>query len=187
MHIGIDLDNTVLDATTAYLHYYNKASGLSMTHDDVNEFHLYRLYGWDEEQHRDVYNRYGHDIHWNSEPYPMAVDVIRQLFQQHQISIITARPVMFRDVSIEWLKRHDVPYHNIVLTENKLEECIRSKADVLIDDGPHYAKQFAEQRKPIILIGQPYNTDVNNEYVFRVTDWVQVAKHIDLMTFNKTL
>ena len=48
MHIGIDLDNTVLDATSAYLHYYNHVSGLELTHADVNDFYLYRLYGWDK-------------------------------------------------------------------------------------------------------------------------------------------
>ncbi|GAA3406247.1 hypothetical protein GCM10020370_32520 [Paenibacillus hodogayensis] len=47
MHIGVDLDNTVLDATSSYLHYYNKASGLFLTPDDVNDFYLYRLYGWE--------------------------------------------------------------------------------------------------------------------------------------------
>jgi|GEM_PF-6213146 len=26
MHLGIDLDNTILDATTAHLHYYNMES-----------------------------------------------------------------------------------------------------------------------------------------------------------------
>ncbi len=60
MHIGIDLDNTILDATIAHLHYYNQASGLSLTPDDVDDFYLYRLYGWDKaERERDaIYNKY---------------------------------------------------------------------------------------------------------------------------------
>ncbi|TXK85769.1 hypothetical protein [Paenibacillus sp. N3.4] len=55
MHIGIDLDNTVLDATSTYLKYYNMASGLSFTPDDVNDYYLYRLYGWDNEQRKSVF------------------------------------------------------------------------------------------------------------------------------------
>ena len=31
MHIGVDLDNTILDATSTHLHYYNQVSGLSFT------------------------------------------------------------------------------------------------------------------------------------------------------------
>ncbi|WP_256760415.1 hypothetical protein [Cohnella sp. WQ 127256] len=48
MHIGVDIDNTILDATSAHLKYYNKVSGLSFTPDDVNDFYIYRLYGWDK-------------------------------------------------------------------------------------------------------------------------------------------
>ena len=82
----------------------------------------------------------------------MAVEILQQLFNQHQISIITARPLLFRDVTIEWLKHHKINYHNITLIENKLQACIHSKVDVLIDDGPHYAEEFALANKPSYFI-----------------------------------
>ena len=41
MHIGLDLDNTVLDATSACLHYYNKVSGFAtITHENAHDFYL---------------------------------------------------------------------------------------------------------------------------------------------------
>ncbi len=70
MHIGVDLDNTILDATSTHLHYYNKASGLSFIPEDVNDFYLYRLYGWDEKELNTIYTTYRHYIHWNSTPLP---------------------------------------------------------------------------------------------------------------------
>ena len=182
MHIGIDLDNTILDATSAHLHFYNKASGLSLTSDDVNDFHLYRLYGWDKAEMEVVYHQYGHEIHWSSAPLPMAVEIVQQLFNQHQISIITARPLLFSDVTIEWLKHHKFNYHHIALNvENKLQECIRSKVDVLIDDSPHYAEEFALVNKPVILYEQPYNLSVSNDYAFRASNWIEVKKHVDCL------
>jgi uncharacterized HAD superfamily protein len=184
LHIGIDLDNTILDATTAHLHYYNKVSGLLFTPDDVNDFYLYRLYGWIKAEHDTIYNKYGHDIHWNSSPLPMAVEVLQQLFNQHQISIITARPILFREVSIKWLQHHKINYHNIKLVENKLQECIYSKVDVLIDDGPHYAEEFALVNKPVILYEQPYNMSITNDLVYRASNWVEVKKHVDYLATN---
>jgi uncharacterized HAD superfamily protein len=181
MHIGIDLDNTILDATASHLHYYNKASGLSLTPGDVNEFYIYRLYGWDEAQREAVYNKYGHDIHWNSSPLPRAVEILQQLFSEHQISIITARPLLFREVTTEWLKLHQINYHQIAFVENKLQQCIDSKVDVLIDDGPHYAEQFASVQKPVILYEQPYNLSIANDYVYRAANWLEVKKHIDYL------
>lgn len=184
MHIGIDLDNTILDATSAHLHYYNKVSGLSFTPDDVNDFYLYRLYGWNKTERDAIYNKYGHDIHWNSSPLPMAVEILQQLFNQHQISIITARPILFRDVSIAWLQHHKINYHNIKLVENKLQECIYSKVDVLIDDGPHYAVEFSLVNKPVILYEQPYNMSITNDLVYRASNWIEVKKHVDHLAFN---
>ncbi|MCQ6563524.1 5' nucleotidase, NT5C type [Paenibacillus mendelii] len=181
MHIGIDLDNTILDATSAHLQYYNIASGLSFTPDDVNDFYLYRLYGWDRAERDAIYSQYGHDIHWNSAPFPMAVEILQQLFEQHLISIITARPLLFLDVTTEWLKYHNINYHTITLIENKLQACVHSKVDVLIDDGPHYAEEFALANKPVILYEQPYNLSVTNEFVYRASNWMEVKQHVDYL------
>ncbi|WP_165972288.1 5' nucleotidase, NT5C type [Paenibacillus piri] len=181
MHIGVDLDNTVLDATSTHLQYYNKVSGLSLTPDDVNDFYLYRLYGWDETERAAVYHKYGHDIHWNSSPLPMAVEILQQLYNHHRISIITARPLLFRDVTVEWLKLYNINYHNISLIENKLQECINLNVDVLIDDGPHYAEEFALANRPVILYEQPYNLSVTNDLVYRASNWIEVKKHIDYL------
>lgn len=173
------MDNTILDATTAHLQYYNKASGLSFTPKDVNDFYLYRLYGWNEAEREEIYYKYGHDIHWNSSPFPNAVEVLQKLFQRHKVSIITARPLLFRNVSIEWLKLHKIDYDHIVFTEDKLQECVNLQVDILIDDGPHYAEEFALRNRPVILFEQPYNLSVTNDFVYRAANWLEVKKHID--------
>ncbi|WP_183583009.1 5' nucleotidase, NT5C type [Paenibacillus rhizosphaerae] len=97
---------------------------------------------------------------------------------KYQISIITARPLLFRDVTIDWLKHHGVRYNNIAFTENKLQECINSEVSVLIDDAPHYAKEFADRNIPLILFEQPYNTSVNIDMVYRASNWLEVRRRI---------
>jgi uncharacterized HAD superfamily protein len=181
LHIGIDLDNTILDATSAHLHYYNQASGKSFTPDDVNDFYLYRLYGWNKTEREAIYHKHGRDIHWSSSPLPMAVEILGDLFHRHQISIITARPLLFREVTEEWLERHRIQYHKLTLVEDKLQECVRSRVDVLIDDGPHYAEEFARANKPVILYEQPYNKSVSHELVYRASSWIEVKRHIDYL------
>lgn len=180
MHIGVDLDNTVLDGTAAHLKYFNMASGLSLTPGDVNDFYLYRLYGWNKSEADVIYIKYGHEVHWNSTPLPMAVNVLQELYCQHQISIITSRPALFREVTQNWLKYHNIYYHNITFNGDKLQECINSKIDVLIDESPHYAEEFALEGKPIILFEQPYNISVAaSKLVYRASNWIQVQRHIE--------
>ncbi|MFB9326362.1 hypothetical protein ACFFSY_10595 [Paenibacillus aurantiacus] len=181
LHIGIDLDNTVLDATSSYLHFYNKASGLSYSSKDVTDFYFYRLYGWNNTEREKVYHQYGRDIHWNSSPFPHAIEVLQELSLSHQISIITARPLLFRDVTIDWLKHHGVRYDNIAFTENKLQECIDSEVSVLVDDAPHYAKEFADKNIPVILFEQPYNTSVKIDTVYRASNWLEVRSRISAL------
>ncbi|WP_127585122.1 5' nucleotidase, NT5C type [Paenibacillus koleovorans] len=181
MHIGIDLDNTILDATASHLHYYNLASGRSFRPEDLNDFYIYRLYGWNQEEREAVYLRHGHDIHWNSLPLPMAVEMLQELFARHRLSFITARPELFREVTVNWLERHGVPYHHICFVEDKLRTCMDLQVDVLIDDGPHYAEQFASAQRPVILYEQPYNVAVRHELVYRAANWLEVRQHVEAL------
>jgi uncharacterized HAD superfamily protein len=179
LHIGVDLDNTVLDATSSHLKYFNIASGLRFTPDDVHDFYLYRLYGWDKSEADAVYRKYGHWIHWESEPFPMAVDILRELYGLHRLSIITSRPVHFRDVTLNWLTRHNIHYHRIIFAEDKLKECLDFDVDVLIDDGPHYAEEFAREGKPVVLFEQPYNSSIDDNLVLHASNWLEVKNHIN--------
>lgn len=179
MHIGIDLDNTILDATSSHLYYYNKASGKNYSPADVNDFYLYRLYGWDEAEREKIFHEYGHLIHWHSEPYPYAIEKVNQLYQSHQITIITARPEHFRDVTIKWLDHHKVSYHQVIFTENKYQQCVNLEVDVLVDDAPHYAMEFSANKRPVILVDQPYNIAINNELVYRANNWIDVYREIE--------
>lgn len=178
MHLGIDLDNTILDATSAHLHYYNKESGRCFTPNDVYDFYIYRMYGWNKEERDRIYFRLGHNIHKNSFPLPGAMEVLQLLYDVHEITIITARPPLFYNVTVEWLNFYNVKYHHIAFTENKLQECQRAGVDVLIDDGPHYAEEFAMMSKPVILYDQPYNRDVQHQLVYRAHHWREVYEHI---------
>ena len=62
----------------------------------------------------------------------MAVEILEELFKEHQITIVTARPQHFQDVTMAWLKEtYKIQYHQISMVENKLQECIRIGVDVL--------------------------------------------------------
>ena len=72
--MGIDLDNTLVDTTTAYLLVYNHVSRQAETVADVDDFcQLWRIYGWREDQSRELNARHGHDIHPRPMPEALAV------------------------------------------------------------------------------------------------------------------
>lgn len=174
----IDLDNTLLDATTPHIKYYNQASGQNYTKEDVNDFYIYRLYNWNREEREKIYNQYGYAIHWESTPYPQSIETVNQLFNQHRITIMTARPEHFREVTVKWLEHYGAKYHEIIFTESKYSEFRNIGADVLVDDAPHYAIEFSQKGTPVILFNQPYNNQIDNDYIYIATDWNTVEEHI---------
>ncbi|MFD0675230.1 hypothetical protein [Cohnella sp. GCM10027633] len=176
--IVVDLDNTLLDATTPHLKYYNLASGLNFTKEDVIEFYIYRLYNWNKEERDRIYYEHGYNIHWESVPYLMSIETLNQLFMQHHITIMTARPSHYRDVTVKWLEYYGAKYHDLVFTESKYSEFRNIEADVLVDDAPHYAMEFSQVGTPVILFNQPYNDQIDNEYIYRATSWKAVEEHI---------
>jgi uncharacterized protein len=140
---------------------------------------MYRLYGWSWEERDEVFQKYGIDIHWNSDPYPDVVDVLAYLYRNHTLSFITARPEFCRDITLKWLDHYQINYHHISFVENKLDECQKLGVDILIDDAPHYAEEFAASSKPYILYDQPYNRHINHELVFRAASWLDIKKYIE--------
>jgi uncharacterized HAD superfamily protein len=77
-----------------------------------------------------------------------------------------------------------MPYHHIAFVENKLQTCIDDQVDVLIDDGPHYATQFALAGRPVILYEQPYNLSIDHPGVLRAANWDDVSQHIDRLALS---
>jgi uncharacterized protein len=139
---------------------------------------MYRLYGWSWEEREEVFQKYGIDIHWNSDPYPDVVDVLASLYSNHTISFITARPEFYREITLKWLDHYQINYHHISFVENKLGECQKLEVDILIDDAPHYAEEFVASAKPYILYDQPYNRHINHELVFRAASWLDIKRYI---------
>ena len=179
MKLVIDLDNTLLDATTPHLKYYNQASGLNYTEEDVNDFYIYRLYNWSREERDKIYYQYGSAIHWESTPYLQSIETLKQLFNRHHVTIMTARPSQFQQVTMKWLEHYGAKYHKIVFTEDKYNAFRNIGADVLVDDAPHYALEFSQKGTPVILYNQPYNNQIDNDYIYRATNWKAVEEHIN--------
>jgi hypothetical protein len=40
---------------------------------------IYIVCRWNKEERDAIYIKYGHDIHWNSSPLPLAVEILQEL------------------------------------------------------------------------------------------------------------
>ncbi len=173
-HIAIDLDNTLLNTSKASISQFNKLTGIDLFPTDENHYRYYEFYGWNEEMYEVAYEQIGNEIHWQSDPYPYAVEVVKKLFRTYQLTILTARPDLFYDVTLKWLQFHDIPFHDIVFEREKFRICESLNIDMLIDDAPHYAMEFSSKGKRFMIMDQPYNRNINHNLIHRVTEWKEV-------------
>jgi uncharacterized HAD superfamily protein len=177
-HIAIDLDNTLLNTTRACITHFNNITGITLNSDDEFHYRYYEFYGWNEEMYEYVYERFGNEIHWASHPYPGAVETVKKLYDNYQLTILTARPDLFTDVTLKWLNHHEIPFHRLIFDKEKFMACESLNIDVLIDDAPHYAKEFTAKGRRFLIMDQPYNRNIDHDLMHRVKDWTQVAKII---------
>lgn len=184
IHIVIDIDNTILDGTTTHLKYCNLVSGRHIVKDQVRKFYIYHYYDWTIDDFNAVYEQYGTQMHDESLPLPGAIETIRELKKEHTITFMTARPEKYREVTINWLKRYNVPYDQLVMTEGKLDAFNHIQGDILIDDSPHYAEQFSKEGLLMILIDYPYNQSAKGQSLFRANSWLQINQFITQLHLN---
>ena len=63
----------------------------------------------------------------NREPKADMVKLVQRLYEMgHQILIVTARPDRLRDLTIQWLAKYGILYHQLIME--------KPRADVYIDD-----------------------------------------------------
>ena len=57
-----------------------------------------------------------------------------KLYQHHEITLVTARPVEKKILTKQWLSKNDIPYHNLIFLSEGTKHEIEENFDVIIDD-----------------------------------------------------
>ena len=159
MRLGIDLDGVVANFTKGWMAFYNEQFGTELVESDsknwgdlVNLTHFQDIdefWAWSSDLD-------GRSVFWHLEPFPGAVEALRDLSDQgHDIVIVTTKPPVAVDDTHEWRDRHGLPANEIHILEDKwLVDC-----DVYLDDGPHVLPGLVEYRprRTVCRYVRPWN------------------------------
>ena len=147
--LAIDMDNTLVDTLQACLACFNRHALEPVDYAQaLKRYEFYEYYGWDEEAYMDVYAQFGEEIHTCGVPYRGAMDVIHALANRYEITIVTARPIRYAAITVDWLNQYQIPYKAISFNHDKLTVCRSIQASCLIDDTPYLAEVFAAEAYP---------------------------------------
>jgi 5'(3')-deoxyribonucleotidase len=181
MRLGIDLDGVVANFTKGWMAFYNEQFDTELVEADsknwgdlVNLTHfrdIDEFWAWSSDLD-------GRSVFWHLEPFPGAVEALRDLSEVgHAIVIVTTKPTFAVDDTHEWINRHDIPTEEIHILEDKwLVDC-----DVYLDDGPHVLPGLVQHRpeSTVCRYVRPWNRPVPGAIDVRTFDeFKEVVSHL---------
>jgi 5'(3')-deoxyribonucleotidase len=179
LRLGIDLDGVVADFNRGWTTAYNSSFGAQLapemvvSWDSPVELTHFADMGafWDWAR-----DHGGHSVFRHLEPYPTAVETLRELDRDgNDLVIITAKPDWAVHDTLEWIADHRLPTREIHVTEDKHQvDC-----DVYLDDAPAQVRRLVEVRgssATVCRFVRPWNTPVPG--AADVHDWGEFQRTV---------
>ena len=178
MKIALDVDGVLADVIQSWLHYNNSIR---------KELSKSEITSWDFWKKFQI-NRYDfyHELSlcwkdWRSIPptEKNLSSIIKDLSKLGQVDIVTARENSTDPFVKKWLDHHNISYDNYVsVVDGPIKADL--EYDVFIDDSPLNALKFVENNKKIILYSQPWNQQISEIQVQRISNFSEIIEKIKL-------
>ncbi|MDD4565608.1 MAG: hypothetical protein PHE79_09090 [Eubacteriales bacterium] len=180
MNLCIDIDGTVTEPYY-WLKRANLYFGKQLQPEDVTAYEIHKLLDIEADDYHEFYQLYGKLLHREAKARFGASEAIQLLYKHHNIHFVTARDEEMRDVSIEWLDRHNMPRDSISLlgSHYKANKARELNSDLFIEDCYGNALQLARSGFEVLLIDCTYNKGLLPENVTRLKSWSEILKIAD--------
>ncbi len=193
MKIGLDLDGVLAEFTVSYLQYYNDKHNTSHTPSEFEHTHFSeRLRMTSDEVKKSITHFFHSPFAKAIMPVKRAQEVLKELAKDHQLHVITSRPVEVSKITLDWLNDFFPDMFTSIhfssdwilqpeTNKMKADICLDLGVDILIEDYLPYAEECAASvRKCILLFDRPWNHNpIRKPNVTRVADWNGVLEFIN--------
>ena len=188
--IGIDIDGCLTDVYNWYLEHgleYAKSIGKSLI--NINGYDPIEMYGLTLDEFKDFIDKNLVNYSVKEPARDGASQVCNKLIKDgYELIIITARfgcdkedeeGLKMRTVVENWFKDNNIPFNQIIYSsENKLDICLDNNIDIMIEDNPDTLLDI-KKHIPVICFDAPYNRNIDNNNLYRVSNWNQVLDVIE--------
>ena len=190
MKIGIDIDDTITNSSDIFVEYaklYNKNKHIDFIINQ-NEIDTELSFGWSKENLHEFSKKYLKVILETAMDKEESIKVINKLKSNgNKIYFITARNKKetkdMHDLTKKWLDTKGYHYNKLITdSKNKLNDCIKYKIDVFIDDNYNNCKSIKDNLKiPVMLFTTRYNEKINDKSLIRVSNWAEIYEKLKRM------
>jgi uncharacterized protein len=189
--IYVDMDDVLCETARGCLALIEREFGIRVAYEQLLNFDLGKACALGASETAELF-RIVHrpDELLKLEPIDGAIPVLKQWFAAgYEIAIVTGRPPITYEPSLEWLARKQVPYHSFTVvdkygrfaTENTtaitLTELANQRFSFAVEDSPVMAKYLAETMEvPVKLYDRPWNRiGLEHPRIRRHNHWREIA------------
>ena len=196
MKIGIDIDNVLSNFNEILLNDYLEHDKTLNNNGIIHKGeYIRRMFDWDTSYEQNYYRNNIERLASLLTPIKNSSRYINKLKEDgNEISIISGRdngeysnPY---DMTINWLKKYNIPYDKLILTnaykhQEKAEVCKELGIDIMIDDSINVCKKCSDNNIECILFGTPYNKE--EKRFNRINSWEEIYNYVRNKKINVIL
>jgi uncharacterized HAD superfamily protein len=145
-----------------------------------NEYDFTKAYGIDEEEIKEFMATRGMKVFREVPPRPDSITVLTELKERnYTIILVTAREAELNDVTANWLEQHQIPYDELIHSDEKADISQQKNIELFIDD--RLANLIPIKKRlqiPVFLMTMTHNQDYTGA-IPRVTSWLEIKEKIE--------
>ncbi len=191
--IALDADEILADFLDRFLVFQNSKYNTNYQKKEILSFEIGQIFEVSEEEvekRMELFYSSGDAL--NIEVVKGAAKGVDELLKSgYEVHVITARPLMAKDLTLKWLNEHFPdkfkgihfgfnPYLKASTQPAKAEICHEIGARVLVDDSLVNAASCAKEGITVLLMDAPWNQiETLPKNVIRVKSWEEILEKMD--------
>lgn len=183
MRIGIDIDDTICETNEIIIKKaleFDKKFLLGKGFKDKDAYRFIDMMYWTMSDVKNFFFYLNNlNLFEDLKEIKESSKYITKLFEEgHKIIFITKRNTEEKNTTKDWLKKHGIPYHQLIMNAHeKGRICLEEKVDLLIDDAEMNIKDALFYHIDALLMNTAYNKKV--EYKKRVYNWREIYNYVN--------
>ena len=188
--IYVDFDDVLSDTTSAFLNVLQREFGKIVNFEDIFSFDLKASFNLTDSEYEHFFHRvHQADVIMSFAPMEGAIAALESWAERdYQIAIVTGRLTSAYEASLDWLAKHEVPYHSFTMVDKysrgntdpkiavSMEAFSEKKFSLAVEDSAKMALHLSQKMGiPVALIDRPWNRRADlNHRISRYTSWYDI-------------
>lgn len=186
MIIAIDVDEVLATLLNPVIDYHNDMYNTSLTREKFQSYNWWETWGGTKEEAiAKFYDFWETDYPNRIRPIEGSIEGVKAIKKKHELIVITSRQLDFEEQTKKWIQQYfpdtftQVHFTNALPrsgeTRRKVEICLETGAEVLIEDNLSQASECAKAGVRVFLFDCPWNQSESlPQNITRVKSWDEI-------------